>query len=397
MKTLFPTGNIPVLGARISFDRSGSRVFPVPDGAQSSGNEQSTKIGNEDTICLSRRQAACLVVHQFLRTLRAPEWKDEEDGFHDFGLWYSGAGQRQESAAKAYLAALMAYFDEVVCHLDNPDREWSISYTLRSVETADVTNLFSPSWWLAELDVEVVEQYDTSPYSLGLPGGAAVVAANRFIGFGQSATQEEVHVGSTPEACPAVLFTPPLSDKQVLIVRGAQGMLNITGARRNIRVEPLPTPDGGMRAWSERTMLFMDALELDMTDPAAGLPDALPENVDRELVKAYAAFSYLEPLQHVRTGLWGCGAFGGDPGIKMVVLWLAACLAGTRLVVVCDEAQREFAEHLQSFVTAYKRITGSSIHLWALIRSLPPTVSRGETLRWVCSQVEARAYNFLRT
>lgn len=89
------------------------------------------------------------------------------------------------------------------------------------------------------------------------------MSANKVVGFGQSATQEQVHVGTSPEACPAVLITPPLRDDQALIVRGPQAMVNITGQQRDICLEEVPTPDGGVNAWWERTMVFMDALELD--------------------------------------------------------------------------------------------------------------------------------------
>ncbi|KAG7292847.1 hypothetical protein NEMBOFW57_002892 [Staphylotrichum longicolle] len=176
MPALFPSGQVPILGR---------------GGGYGGG-------GGCERVALSRRQAACLVVHQFLRTLAGPGWKDGEEA--GAGVW-------------------------------------------------------------------------------GCLGGAAVVSANKYVGFGQSATQEEIHVGSSPEACPAVLLTPPLRDDQVLVVRGAQAMANITGQRRDIKVEGMPLPDGGQKAWQERTMLFMDALELDMAEEGDVLPDLLPRNM----------------------------------------------------------------------------------------------------------------------
>merc|ERR1711864_32534 len=55
------------------------------------------------------------------------------------------------------------------------------------------------------------------------------------------------------------------------------------------------------------------------------------DNVDRELNKAFVAFhgpSNVSRLQAVATGNWGCGAFGGDPRLKLVIQWLAASEAG---------------------------------------------------------------------
>jgi poly(ADP-ribose) glycohydrolase len=92
-------------------------------------------------------------------------------------------------------------------------------------------------------------------------------------------------------------------------------------------------------------MLFMDALELDSFETGAGLsvPDLLPGNVDRELTKAYTAFSSGQPVNpaagrytEVVTGLWGCRAFGGNKEIKTVIQWCAASLADVPLAFVCE-------------------------------------------------------------
>ncbi|KAK5651521.1 hypothetical protein OQA88_11975 [Cercophora sp. LCS_1] len=236
LSDLFPDGYIPILGRAPEF---------------------------ETRVRLSRKQTACLVIHQFLRTLRAPEWRN--DGTHDFGIWY-GSEQRQESAVLAYLEALFTYFEMVVCVpgcLDG-NHEWRVEYVLRSVDGEDYRAVVDEVKPLGEIEVVIVDEYDTLPASLGVPVGAAAVSANKYVGFGQSATQEEVHVGVSPEACPAVLITPPLEDDQILVVSGPQAMVNVIGQRRCIRVEEMPLPDGGEGVWKERMMLFMDALELDL-------------------------------------------------------------------------------------------------------------------------------------
>ena len=76
------------------------------------------------------------------------------------------------------------------------------------------------------------------------------------------------------------------------------------------------------------------------------------DKIDRELAKALVAFSggsrtfsvgagYLgafsggagAQLEAVATGNWGCGAFGGDPRLKLVIQLLAASQVAGRLVV----------------------------------------------------------------
>lgn len=358
MPTLFPTGHIPVLGPRAV------------------------------RLAFSRRQTACLVVHQFLRTLSKPAWM-HDDGLCDFGVWYAGEEQqRQPSAARAYLRALMRYFEEVVCEegrVGMAKEEWDVEYTLRSL-TGDLEDAFTSMVGrgcpLGEVEVMVVERYDVSPASLGLPDGAVVVAANKFIGFGQSATQEEVHVGASPEACPAVLVTPPLKDNQVLVVRGVQAMVNITGRSRDIRVEGMLVPSDGERAWRYRTMLFMDALELDGAEyPDLALPDLQPGNMSREIRKAYTAFSS-GGFKEVRTGLWGCGTFGGDRETKMLLVWIAASLAGVRLVITCDHDLAVFAEELQLTVGEARRVLRDVQSLWNLLDQGRECVTNG-VLTWI--------------
>lgn len=341
--------------------------------------------GSIPSITLTRRQTACLVVHQFLRTLRAPEWR--HDGTHDFGIWYSSE-QRQESAVLAYLEALLVYFDQVVCdesQLDDP--QWTIQYDLRSTDRETVITRSCP---LVDIEVAIVDRYDLSPKSLGIPGGAAVVSANKYIGFGQSATQEEVHVGTSPEACPAVLITPPLTDNQALIVKGAQAMINITGQRRDIVVEPMFLPEGGIRTWRGRTMLFIDALELDMVDVKEGaLPDLLLGNTDREIRKAFAAFTSARYAE-VRTGLWGCGAFCGDPAVKVLLLWVAASVAGVKLVVVCDSQSWAIGTQLKSLVSKAQDRLGNVGGILKLLDDAPRGLVRFQTAQEFERMMEAR-------
>lgn len=341
-------------------------------------------------LALSRRQVACLVMHQFLCTLRCPDWKvDVDGGFQDFAIWY-GSEQKHKQAALAYLEALFRYMsllDENPGILELPAEDWPISFTLFSgrgprLGSETLKGLIP----LADVAVELLERYNTSPTTLGLPNGAAVISANKFVGFGQSATQEEIHVGISPEACPAVLLTPPLRDDQVLVVTGAQAMLNITGERRDISVTNMPTTDRCELAWKRRTMLFMDALELDMVSDDGELPDLLPGNVDREIYKAFAAFSSGK-YDEVRIGLWGCGAFGGDPGVKMLAVWYAASLAGVKLKIICDGSQREFGNEIRDFVVRARSSLREASMLKELLESAPKTLKRYKTLLWFAKNV----------
>ncbi|KAI0505731.1 poly glycohydrolase-domain-containing protein [Xylaria bambusicola] len=349
----FPSGILPVLGAE----------------------------GTTSTLELSRRQTACLVVHQFLCTLCPPAWREE---YFDFSIWYA-SGQRHEQACRIYLTCLLTYLGTFLSTSDQQQDDCHVTYTLVTAE-ADFTTVGSSQAPLSPIEITLVDNYETSPAQLGLPSGAAVVSANRFIGFGQSATQEEVHVGSSPASCPAVLITPPLAKNQVLVVRGAEAVLSITGQRRNITAIPQDTIIS--TEWRARTMLFMDALELDVESDASGLPDLVPENLTREVNKAAIAFSS-GMYEVICSPLWGCGAFGGDPYVKVALLWCAASAAHTSLKIICDREAREIVSSLTRLVTAVRGRLVTAQDLMGLLRSIPRNTARLQTLDWMVERLGA--------
>jgi poly(ADP-ribose) glycohydrolase len=316
-------------------------------------------------IVLSRRQVACLVVHQFLCSLPAQPW--ETDSSVDFHIWFSSEPPCAR-AVEAYLHALFNYFERLVggsggnspspllaCSI----AEWPVTFTLRSLPDTEVClDDFYSSKFLP-LKVIQLPEASTDPSVLGLPHGACVISANKNVGFGCSGTQEETHVGSSPEACTAVLTMPTLEDTQVLIVRGAEAMISLKGYGREARLDKVLEPNynrenTAMSIFSRRTMLFMDALELDMFDREELVPDLLPKHVEREMRKAITALS-TNPSGEARyteifTGLWGCGAFGGDWQIKTIIQWCAAAISGVNLYFICaGDQQQAFAANLEQF------------------------------------------------
>jgi poly(ADP-ribose) glycohydrolase len=215
-------------------------------------------------------------------------------------------------------------------------------------------------------------QLQTAPPFLGLPDGACVVSANKCIGYGASGTQEELHVGTSPEAYPAVLLAPPLTDRQVLICRGAEAMVSIRGYGRDAQLHEILPVYGGSQ-WRHRTMLFMDALELDVL-PVVGdslLPDIHPPSrLSRDMVlKAYNGFSSSSsitdpPYRYIVTGLWGCRTFGGNKHIKCTLQWCAAALAGVpvlKFVLAGTEEQRLFRDDLGQFVTKIQETSNVTV------------------------------------
>ncbi|KAJ7763211.1 hypothetical protein DFH07DRAFT_867403 [Mycena maculata] len=245
------------------------------------------------------RQITCLVIHQFLCTLPKLPWVPigQEENSQELHIWYASE-QPHPNAVRAYLTALFTFFDRAT--FDTlPHNPHSPRRPLDAVPTPRVNMSL-----------------------LGLP----------------SASQEEMHVGCTPQALPATLITPPLKHNEVMVLRGCEALVELTGYV--CTAELAVVVPAGTHDCSRWMMLFMDALELDSHDASASTPDLLPGNVDRELMKAYTAFASSAdgiPYDTAVTGHWGCGAFGGNQEVKSIIQWCAASLAGVKLNFVCDK------------------------------------------------------------
>jgi poly(ADP-ribose) glycohydrolase len=133
-------------------------------------------------------------------------------------------------------------------------------------------------------------------------------------------------------------------------------------------------------------MLFMDALELDMAiDTSGDLADLKPHNLERDLRKAYVGFSSLS-FRTIITGPWGCGAFGGDPAVKAIILWMAASLAGVpTLKILLDPSHREIGEKLPCLIQAARVETTGQLRV--LLGHVPGSKRMVEILDWLIGQV----------
>lgn len=156
-------------------------------------------------------------------------------------------------------------------------------------------------------------------------------------------------------------------------------MFRISGQRRDISWESLDVRErcGGR-------MLFMDALEVDNMDDGDGLPDLGAGNILRELRKSYTAFASWEGGREatISTGLWGCGAFNGNPGVKVTILWMAASLARKRLRVICDPSNAEFSAKFGQFIDQVPRFWKMQ-HLMESLLTMPRSLRLLETVDWL--------------
>ncbi|KAF4994610.1 hypothetical protein FGRMN_5679 [Fusarium graminum] len=339
----------------------------------------------------SRGQVACLVVHQFMCS-SVPQRNDE--GYQDLSIWYSSE-QRHPTAVQMYLEALFTYFESLPQarvllkdHQSTSERSHdAVTYEIHSGEQASLADVKLASVHVSYLDFHTSHTH--KPEVQG-KGGAVVVSANKVIGFGQSATQEEIFVGIAPEAYPVVLVAPHLTHSTVITVSGARAMVDMKGQRREIEWTICPSPPfseditSWKSLWQGGRLVFMDALEMDMLEQttSGGLPDPYPENINREISKATAGFASYKG-DSIFTGLWGCGAFGGDPGVKLMVLWLAAGAANVKLNLMLGPGEHNLGQKLEEVVTSCGGLAAGEVR--ELLLKTPREIRREEILECIAA------------
>ncbi|NLI75216.1 MAG: hypothetical protein GX442_02090 [Candidatus Riflebacteria bacterium] len=157
--------------------------------------------------------------------------------------------------------------------------------------------------------------------------------ANAIIGgaaIAYGCVQEEILFAVCPELIVSRLFCPVMAADEAIVIRGAEQFARPEGYGFSLRCggrfdDPTPLDrDGGRASW----ICAIDALDFRGGGAQAQYE---PVKVLRELNKAFAGFDLEGAPAGVATGNWGCGAFRGDPEVKALIQWVAACRAGRRL------------------------------------------------------------------
>lgn len=230
---------------------------------------------------------------------------------------------RRPEANLEKLKCLLSYFSQVVSTMPSG----LITYkrvVLSPDQLPDWTNSTNP---LARLHIDSRGMIETE-------GSGMLQAdfANKFVGGGvlrSGLVQEEIRFTICPELLASLLFTEVLGDLEVLLVTGVQQFTKYSGYGNTFRFEgkqedKTETDSSGRKRTS---VVAMDAIRFS----GKGRVQYRADNVDRELNKAFVAFHgprNVSRLEAVATGNWGCGAFGGDPRLKLVIQLLAASEAG---------------------------------------------------------------------
>ncbi|KAI8823602.1 uncharacterized protein EV422DRAFT_565537 [Fimicolochytrium jonesii] len=149
--------------------------------------------------------------------------------------------------------------------------------------------------------------------------GAFVDFANRRLHIHSiipSCTQEEVLFTVCPEAYLAILFCETMADNEAITLRNVKRWCAFSGYGNTFRFTgPYVPPQGSADAI---TVLAIDAVSRDHLGQTS---------VQRDVRKAYLAFSSVPAGTKIVTGHWGCGCFGGNKTHKFLQQVCAATMA----------------------------------------------------------------------
>lgn len=149
--------------------------------------------------------------------------------------------------------------------------------------------------------------------------------ANKYIGggtLGRGCVQEEIRFMICPELIITQLFCEEMRKEESIIVTGVQRFSKYSGYADSFRFEgPYEDPLQNKRDCYKRipTEVFaIDAVNYVYPYPGDSPHDQFSaRSIKRDILKAYTAFKGCTPAT-IATGNWGCGAFGGDPELKVI-------------------------------------------------------------------------------
>ncbi|KAF3315468.1 hypothetical protein TWF173_003387 [Orbilia oligospora] len=326
-----------------------------------------------ETRTYTKAHLLSILSHQSLLTLPSPKWNDW--GGVNLTPWYSDADGITEPK-RTYTTITLDYFKQSTAP-PNQSQEFLFHLFHNQVPPSPTAKTALIPLKILELPIE--EDFPKTTLPVDNVHITYIISSHKLIGHGPSATQEERILASIPELLPVSTFTPPLKENIALAVTAsAEGgfipTAVFTGHGRTARKDNSYNREDYEGENKEKRIrannfLFLNATELDtvevpeVTGVGSGmLPDFLPGVLQKDLLKAYTGFFGVfdsqarkgeKKDQRIVATPWGSGAFGGDVRVKLLILWVAASFAATRL----EEGQKaELVFLVKQFVVDAKEV-----------------------------------------
>ncbi|XP_043490315.1 poly(ADP-ribose) glycohydrolase-like isoform X2 [Polistes fuscatus] len=287
------------------------------------------------TISLSQQQVSCLLANAFFctfpgRNSSSPMFEYSNYPHINFNRLFAAIRKdkpnRRESVMEKF-KCIFHYFKRVTSQIP----EGVITIQRRYIPRYEC-----PKW--DKIEKKLLPLHITSSGTIDNNGAGLLQVdfANRYVGGGvltMGCVQEEIRFVICPELMVTMLVTEALDDTEALVVSGVERYSKYEGYSNSFKwtgdfVDETPRDSSGRR---KTTIVAIDALRFIQTSLQFNL-----NKIIRELNKAYVGFVgydlYKDNLPGVATGNWGCGAFRGNPKLKVLLQLMAASVAGRAMV-----------------------------------------------------------------
>ncbi|XP_012055190.1 PREDICTED: poly(ADP-ribose) glycohydrolase-like [Atta cephalotes] len=291
---------------------------------------------SNDSISLSQLQVASLLANAFFctfprRNSNNPQSEYATYPYINFNRLFAAYNEKQSAnrceSVMEKIKCLLHYFRRVTTKAP----EGIITIERRYIPLENC-----PRWNLQEQKLPPLHITSKGTIESEGAGLLQVDFANKYVGggvLGLGCVQEEIRFVICPELMVTMLVTEELDDTEALIVSGIERYSKYEGYSNTFKwkgdfVDETPRDISGRRMTS---IVAIDALYFKQSSLQFNM-----DNIKRELNKAYVGFVgsdiYKNNLPAIATGNWGCGAFRGNPKLKVLIQLMAAAVAGRSMV-----------------------------------------------------------------
>lgn len=294
-------------------------------------------------VTISQEQCCCILANAFMCT-----WpRDSTDKLSPINLTTLLSLASPHEFAK--LACLINYFDRQRIREDEGFPHGCLTFERRAHGTTDTGVTYTmPDW---ENDDTILDLAKPATEIVG-EGRAiedekdalqTVFAHKKYGGgvLGQGEHQEEVRFIGSPELICGCLFVEEFDDNEIMLITGSERFNGVSGYGTKMRYsgDYVSRTDIDLYLRRIRQILSMDAINL-RTNNIPHKEQFSKQYVERDLNKVYLGCMMPKELEdsiggihlpRLCTGNWGCGEFGGERELKVLLQITAVQRAGRHI------------------------------------------------------------------
>jgi len=288
-------------------------------------------LDGEGSVILSQRQCLSIISNAFFCTYKDRISDNCMSGNNmpsiNFDELYGGKSWGYSEIEK--LKMIFNYFKRCRIKLENGDPMNRPVFFIRNKNTSitvddwenDRSVLILPQMYPLNKSLEEAEGMLKVDFANQIIGGAAIAYGN---------VQEEIMFCARPELIVSRLICPAMRPDEAIIFIGAEQFSQTEGygsyfeySGNFLDTSPMQK-NGALSSY----ITAIDAADFRYLDRRKQYDRDL---ILRELTKTFAGFNVENTPDHIATGNWGCGIFGGDVELKSIIQWIAASRSGKKM------------------------------------------------------------------